>query len=357
MPQVTVFSPAKVNLHLAIGLLREDGYHNATSIMQTLTLHDTLVVRCNPRSPGAGLSVNVVTDVFEGVAELDIPSESNIAHKAVVRLAQVMGRAVDEHVEITIEKHIPHAAGLGGGSSNAAAALLAACRLWGIDPQAPEVLAVAAELGADVPFFLYGGCALLGERGDAFKRTLAPLRGTVVLVRPDEGVSTAAAYRAFDRLQEALHGEGSCECEASATEGVSPQALAFACEVAADEAVCASQVEVVQAAEDLSLFNNLAPASVAVLPELERVHTWLAAQPGVARDARTGRPRVLLSGSGSATFALIEGPDPARAACGIVSAAKLEGWWARSCSFAPMGARIIEGRRLAGSTSPYAKYR
>lgn len=213
MPQVTVFSPAKVNLHLAIGPRREDGYHDAASVMQALTLHDTLVVRCNPAAPGAGLSVRVTTNVFEGVAELDIPSESNIAYKAVVRLAQALGRTVDEHVEITIEKHIPHAAGLGGGSSNAAAALLAACRLWGVDPQAPEVATVAVELGADVPFFLHGGCALLGERGDAFKRTLTPLRGTLVLVRPEEGVSTAAAYRAFDQAQEALHGEGSRACE------------------------------------------------------------------------------------------------------------------------------------------------
>lgn len=336
MSQVTVFSPAKVNLHLAIGPRRPDGYHGATSVMQALSLHDTLTVRCESAAPGAGLSVNVTTQVFEGVPELDIPSESNIAHKAVERLARALGRTADEHVEIVIEKHIPHAAGLGGGSSNAAAVLLGACRLWNVDPKAPEVLAVATDLGADVPFFLHGGCVVLGDRGDVLERALAPLQGTLVLVRPNKGVSTAAAYQAFDQLQEQM------------AQAAAP--LAFAREVAGQTAACAARLETAQRAEDLTLFNNLAPASEAVLPELAQLRTWLAAQPGVACDARTGQPRVLLSGSGSATFAIMESADSAKKACDLVAAAKLQGWWARSCSFAPVGACVLEGR-MPGATS------
>lgn len=315
---VTVFSPAKVNLHLAIGPRREDGYHDARSIMQALTLHDVVTLRLEETEPGEGLVVDVTCDVREGVAPLDIPAEKNIAYKAVMRLAEALGRAADEHISIHIEKHIPHAAGMGGGSSNAAAALLGACRFWDADPVSPEVAKVASSIGADVPFFLYGGCVCLGDKGDVFERSLEPKKGIVVLVKLDEGVSTKAAYEAFD---------------------ANPQPV---------PELFAQQAEEAQTAAEVSLFNNLAPASEAVLPELAEVRAWLAEQPGVARDERTGEPCVLLSGSGSASFAVIEGEGALNNACAIVSAAKLKGWWARSCSFSPAGARIIESVSKSG---------
>ncbi len=306
---LTVFSPAKVNLHLAIGAKRADGYHDARSVMHALTLHDTLTVRRDFGIAGEPLIVTTRCSVHGGVAELDVASDDNIVTKSLVKLAEANGVGVGEIIDVHIDKNIPHAAGLGGGSSNAAAALLAACRLWDIDPLAPETLALAARIGADVPFFLHGGCAVLGDRGDVFERDLSPMKGSVVLVRPDAGVSTAAAYRAFDE---------------------NPQV------VPAD--VAAREHDATDAA-DLALYNNLAPASEAVLPELADVRAWLAEQPGIAADARTGEPRVLLSGSGSATFGICESMDAAYA---IVAAAKLKGWWARSCSFSPAGARIIE---------------
>ena len=310
---ITVFSPAKVNLHLAIGPRREDGYHDARSIMQALSLHDVVSLRAEEGQPGAGLTVDVTCAVHEGVAPLDIPAEKNIAYKAVMRLADALGRAADEHIAIHIEKHIPHAAGMGGGSSNAAAAMLGACRLWDVDPADPLVAKVASSIGADVPFFLFGGCVCLGDKGDVFERSLVSAKGTVVLVKLDEGVSTKDAYGAFD---------------------ANPQPV---------PELFAQQAATAEDAADVSLFNNLAPASEAVLPELAEVRAWLASQPGVAKDPRTGEPRVLLSGSGSASFAIMEeGPDALKAACAMVSAAKLKGWWARSCSFSPAGARVIE---------------
>lgn len=151
----------------------------------------------------------------------------------------------------------------------------------------------------------------MGGRGDVFERELEPMEGSVVLVRPDAGVSTAAAYRAFDER----------------ARGASP--------------AVPHGVEDVVAACDVALFNNLAQASEAVLPELAEVRSWLAKQPGVVRDASTGVPRVLLSGSGSATFCICESMN---AAYSIVSEARLHGWWARSCSFSSAGVRIIEGR-------------
>ena len=306
----TVFSPAKVNLHLSIGAKRDDGYHDAYSVMHALTLHDTLTVACERLAEDAPLAVDVRCTAHGGVDELSIASEDNIAHKAIVALAEECGLSeAGYRFSVHIDKHIPHAAGLGGGSSNAAAALLAACRAFGIESEDERVLTVATRLGADVPFFLRGGCALLGDRGDVFERALAPMNAPVVLVRPGEGVSTAEAYRAFD--------------EGAGQGGVQAQG------VSADRA------------QDVSLHNNLAPASETVLPELAEVKSWLQEQGGVARDARTGEPCVLLSGSGSATFCICESMNAAYA---VVSAAKQRGWWARSCSFTSAGARIVERR-------------
>lgn len=321
---VTAFSPAKVNLHLAIGERRPDGYHGARSVMHALSLHDTLTVRRECVSGSDDFSVQVRCVAHEGVEPLEISSEDNIVYKALMKAADAFDCGRGEAVDVVIDKHIPHAAGLGGGSSNAAAALLAACRLWGVDPESREVFDIAADIGADVPFFLRGGCAVLGDRGDVFERELVPMKGALVLIRPNAGVSTAAAYRAFD--------EDPAPVSSSALENERNA----------------------QSAEDLQLFNNLASASERVLPELVRVCEWLGVQQGVIKDERTGEPCVLLSGSGSATFCLCESMA---AAYGIVSAAKLEGWWARSCTFVSAGARIMEKNSSVCATNLGASQR
>ncbi len=305
---IKVIAPAKVNLHLGIGALLDDGYHAATSVLHAITLHDTLTMRFADAEPGSGLSVVARCQGVAGVDAPEVESEDNIAHKAVEALARAVGREADEAVTIDIAKSIPHAAGLGGGSSDAAAALVGAARAWGIDPHSDQVVNVAASLGADVPFFLYGGCVCMTGRGDAFDHELEPMRKPLVLVRPDDGVSTAAAYKAFDE-----HG--------------TPEA-----------SDAAAAVHKAKGATDVVLSNNLALASEQVLPELTRVREWLCGQAGVERGA-DGRPEVLLSGSGSASFAVCESMDAAYA---IVSAAKLQGWWARSCSFAPIGASVLD---------------
>ena len=310
----TVFSPAKVNLQLEIGARRDDGFHQAKSIMQALTLHDTVTVTfddgvdayLNPDGfDDFGIEVSCTT--FEGVPDLEVSAEDNIAYKAASALAAKLGREKG-HISIHIEKHIPFQAGLGGGSSNAAAALAGLCEAWGVDAKSEEVLDVARTLGADVAFFLHGGCVQLGGKGDELQRTLAPARGTVVLVKLDEGVSTAAAYQAFDEIgnfAQTAPGDG------------------------------------IENASDLPLFNNLAEASEQVLPALSDMREWLAAQPGVAHD-HAGAAKVLLCGSGSATFAIIEDDDSIRKAADIVAAAKQKGAWARSCSFSPIGVRVID---------------
>ena len=361
---VSVFSPAKVNLHLRIGARRPDGFHDACSIMQALTLHDTVSVTVDDgvddfaRPAGFDrFEVEATCATHGGAPALDIPSESNIAHRAAVALAHALGRdtgagaasgadsAPREHVLIHIEKHIPHEAGLGGGSSNAAAVLAGLCRIWGVDAASPQVIAVAQSLGADVAFFLHGGCARLGERGDTFQASLAPLRGTVVVVKVPGGVSTKAAYAAFDGLAAegaSTSAAGTSAARAADGRGDLAGERAFAAPASLAGEAAARNEAAVDAA-GLSLFNNLAPASELVLPQLSEVRAWLGGLPGVARDARTGEPRVLLSGSGSATFAILDAPDILRAATDIVAEARTRGWWARSCSFSPIGARVIEG--------------
>ena len=317
---IKVIAPAKVNLHLDIGPVQSDGYHSATSVLHAITLHDTLTMHFNDAASGSGLVVNVCCQGTAGIEPPDVASEDNIVYKAIVALAKALGRSADEEVSIEITKAIPYAAGLGGGSSDAAAALVGAASVWGLEIPSSQVVEVAASLGADVPFFLYGGCVCMTGRGDVFDRAITPMKKPLVLVRPDAGVSTVEAYKTFDT-----------HCEANETSGIP----------------LTHSISEAQSAADIALWNNLAPASESLLPELSRVREWLAGRTGVERDA-SGKPKVLLSGSGSSSFAVCESMDAAYA---IVAAAKLEGWWARSCSFAPIGARILDTSETSSHTN------
>ncbi|MDJ1650006.1 MULTISPECIES: 4-(cytidine 5'-diphospho)-2-C-methyl-D-erythritol kinase [Gordonibacter] len=298
---VKLIAPAKVNLYLGIGGRRADGYHDATSILHAVNLHDILYLRLLPGAEDAsGLTVHVETSAREGLEPLDVPSENNIAHKAIAALAGRLGRNQHETVEVHIEKHIPAQAGLGGGSSDAAAALLGAAHLWGVNPNDPLLEEVAHALGSDVAFFLHGGCACFNGAGEHFERTLTPLKKSLVLMKPAAGVSTAEAYRTFDKH---------------------PQPLDV--NLAAAAATASSAV-------DVPLFNNLAPASELLLPELTDVRTWATEQPGVEG--------VLLCGSGSSTFAVCSDVD---AALRLSVAARQRGWWARTTAFGSLRAAVV----------------
>ncbi len=317
---IKVIAPAKVNLHLDIGPVQSDGYHSATSVLHAITLHDTLTMHFKDAAPGSGLAVHVRCQGSAGIEPPDVASEDNIVYRAVLALAKALGRSADEEISVEITKAIPHAAGLGGGSSDAAAALVGAASIWGLEATSSQVLEVAASLGADVPFFLYGGCVCMTGRGDVFDHAIESMKKPLVLVRPDAGVSTVEAYKAFDRYYEAKK---------------------------AEVASAAGAIHEIQSAANIALWNNLAPASESLLPELSRVREWLAARTGIEHDA-SGKPKVLLSGSGSSSFAVCESMDAAYA---IVAAAKLEGWWARSCSFAPIGARILDTSETSSHTN------
>ena len=178
---------AKVNLDLRIFGTRADGYHELRTVFQSIDLHDTLI--CAER-PGPFIlktrSANIPTD------------HSNLIWKAGAALWTALGRGGEPtDTTVVLDKGIPMEAGLGGGSSDAAAALLAFARLWG---GAPVTLLreIAAGIGADVPFFLSGGTALGLGRGEEIYPLVDLPRHWVVVVCPAYGVSTAEAYGWYD---------------------------------------------------------------------------------------------------------------------------------------------------------------
>ena len=199
MTFVTRYAYAKINLTLDVGPRRADGYHDIRSVMQTLALHDTLTVTRTPERPGVVLEVS--GDEADG-----IPTDaSNLVFQAAVRLqksAAARGTLTAEQsgLHIALEKRIPSQAGMGGGSSDAASALLTVDTVLDLHLPPHRLTALAAALGADVPFFLHGRTALaegLGERVTPLP-PLAPF--ALVLVKPPVGVSTALAYGALDAL-------------------------------------------------------------------------------------------------------------------------------------------------------------
>ncbi len=196
---VTRAAHAKINLTLDVGPRRPDGYHDIRSVMQTIGLHDTVTVAL-ASTPGVHLSVT--GDEADGVPA----DETNFVHKAAVRLQKIAAaRGIlpgsRSGLQITLHKRIPSQAGLGGGSSNAAATLLVVNDLFGLRLSQARLGEIGAALGADVPFFFTGGTALAEGLGEKIM-PLPPLDPDwrLVIVKPGVGVSTAAAYAALDAL-------------------------------------------------------------------------------------------------------------------------------------------------------------
>lgn len=179
-----VSSFAKVNLGLEVLGSREDGYHELRTLFQTIALHDDLSLR-------PAREVTVRCD------HAGVPTDaSNLAARAALALRRFA--RLDHGVEITIEKRIPVGGGLGGGSSNAAATLLALDRMWRLGLGRAGLLPLARRLGADVPFFLFGGTALGLARGDEVYPLHRQLSGHLVLVDPGRPISTAAVFSRLD---------------------------------------------------------------------------------------------------------------------------------------------------------------
>jgi len=187
---VTVRVPAKINLHLAVGPRRDDGYHELTTVYQAVSLHDDITA-----SSFSGLRVTMRGEGADAVPTDD----SNLAVRAAQALAAYAG--VEPAVHLEILKGIPVAGGMAGGSADAAGALLACDALWGTRLERAQLVEVAAGLGSDVPFCLLGGTALGTGRGEQLTQVLAKGSYHWVLALAESGLSTPAVYAELDRLR------------------------------------------------------------------------------------------------------------------------------------------------------------
>lgn len=184
---IAIKSYAKTNWTLDVLFKREDGYHELRTIYQTISLHDLIRIT---ETSGA---IEIVCD--DPLVPCD---ETNLAHKAASQFRELGGTKLGARIEI--EKRIPVAAGLGGGSSNAAVVLLGLSRLWNFQPEERDLVGIAARLGSDVPFFLIGGTALGVGRGEEVYSIEQVECECLLLVNPGFAVSTAEAYGRLSRL-------------------------------------------------------------------------------------------------------------------------------------------------------------
>jgi 4-diphosphocytidyl-2-C-methyl-D-erythritol kinase len=286
--QVTVRVPAKVNVQLAVGGLRPDGFHDLANVFLAVGLYDE--VTASPAAGDDGIRLTV-----SGPYARHVPlDESNLAARAARLLAEHHGR--EPHVRLHIAKDIPVAGGMAGGSADAAGALVACDALWGTETPKDELRSLGAELGSDVPFALVGGAALGQGRGEL----LTPLEtgGTFhwVFAVADGGLSTPAVYRECDRLREAAGTGASVD---SVPEPRPSQPLLDALRTGDAEALAAS------------LSNDLQAAAVSLRPSLtDTLKTGTAA----------GALAALVSGSGPTCAFLTRDAESAEEVAAALSA-------------------------------------
>lgn len=198
MAEIKIKSYGKVNLSLDITGIREDGYHELKTIMQKISLYDEVSVRWIPKE-------QQTIDIKLSCNRVYLPTDSrNLAYKGAEIMAERFGhKAGGGCIEIDIEKRLPVAAGLAGGSGNGAASIIALNRLWKLGLNTRELCKIGAELGADVPFCILiqntgYGCALCCGTGTEITPLPSKFKKAVLLVKPPFGVSTKEVYKGID---------------------------------------------------------------------------------------------------------------------------------------------------------------
>ncbi len=288
-------APAKVNLSLAVLGKLPDGYHRVHAVLQTVSLWDEVTLR--PRRRGIAITCD----------DPDVPSdERNLCHRAAVLLMRCApGGRECRGVAIHLRKRIPAQAGLGGGSSDAAATLVGLSRLWGLGLRRCELAERAARLGADVPFFIQGGCAVGTGRGDEVARLGAGPAMHLVLARAGAGVPTWWAY-------------GRCETR---TEKRKPRRMIRAVESGSPAAIAKA------------LRNDLEQAVLPARPDIAELK---------ARLLERGALGALMAGSGCAVFGVFSTHKGAQETAALMSK---NGVWARAVRSIGSGVSFV---RCAG---------
>ncbi len=260
--ELCVNAYAKVNLSLRILGKRGDGYHELYSVMQQIGLHDEVLLKRRE----SGILLKVESDGTPGSGHDTVPAdERNIAWKAAARFFEE--RALSGGVEILLKKHIPAAAGLAGGSTDAAAVLKGLAKLYESGDTEESLCETGVRLGADVPFCIRGGTMLAEGIGEKLSILPSPEGLSLLLIKPPAEVSTAETYRDFDALK--------------------PQ------EPVADMAAILKGTEKRPLTE--GLYNDLAFVTEAKHPEIKELRAELC---------KAGAEGALMSGSGPTVFAL-----------------------------------------------------
>lgn len=274
---VHVRAPGKINVYLGVGARHDDGYHALATVFQAVSLYEDVIAR-----PASDFSITVTGDCDPDTVPLD---DRNLA----MRAAKLLAAAADYHggVALEIRKSVPVAGGMGGGSADAAAALVACDALWETGLSQARLHELAARLGADVPFSLHGGTAVGTGRGDQLNPALARGRFDWILVTSDQGLSTPLVYERLDMLRD----------EDGALADDPPVSLDVP--VAVLQALRSGDAEALSA----TLLNDLQAAAVDVRPDLDEM---------IQRGVRAGALQGIVSGSGPTVALLCASPESAQ---------------------------------------------
>lgn len=302
---VTVRAPGKINVALVVGRLMDDGYHEVATAYQAVSLFEDV----------RAIEADDFTVSFAGPITADgLPiGADNLAIRAARLLARATGHDGGVHLHIT--KRVPIAGGMGGGSADAAATLVACDALWGTGCSREQLLGLAAELGADVPFALLGGTAIGTGRGDELSPALSTGSFQWVLALADRGMSTPAVYHALDEHRERHRADISPASDTPAVPSGVLHALRSGGAVALAD----------------TLTNDLQAAALRLRPELGDT-----LELGEENGALAG----IVSGSGPTIAFLVDGVEPAIDLQVTLSAAGIRAL--RAAGPAP-GARVLEG--------------
>ena len=302
---VTASAPGKTNLFFAVGPLLADGFHDVASVYLALDLREEVTV-----SPAEAWSVSVSGNISaEQIASVPI-GEDNLVVRAAKHVAE-LAKVSAQPTAFAIDKHVPVAGGMGGGSADAAAALVAVNALWctGVESQ----LSNSVELGADVPFALAGGIAVGLGRGEVLTPIESVPEINLVLVTSNEGLSTPAVYKRLDELR--------------AARGIDPM-------LAPAAVVPEELIRALQSGDQLKistmLYNDLQEAALDLRPDLKKT-----IEDGLAAGALTG----FISGSGPTVAFLVA---DANAAEEIAQKLHVSGYRALAAAGPAAGAIIRE---------------
>ena len=316
MKKFIAIAPAKINLQLKVyPIVPKETHHEVETVMQTLTLHDKLTFFI-PENEGDfkeienkrtrkindawgiketqsstftknNLSISILIDDRTG-QNMKIPVDANLITKSLISAAKTSQTANSTHIEVFLEKNIPAQAGLGGGSSDAAAALVVAKQLFSINEN--QLTEIASELGADVPFFLTGGRTKMCGTGSTVAKKMTSLKKPVVVVKPHAGINTKQCYCTFDENHETMLPQG-----------------------------------------EFSLQNDLQHSAISLCSEIASALCLL--------EKHCNHENVLMTGSGSACFGIC---DTFKQASNIAALAIQNDLWAHACSCANIKATLID---------------